>query len=539
MTAARMGAPMSRRTTRLYAMVAVLLLAFALRLTNWSQNRFLEDEALYAVWGLQIATGSDPMLHYEPVDKPPLYPYLLAFSTLCSGRPLPATASDKAVESAARLPSLVASMSGIALVYAIGRTLYRDTNTGLLAASLLALSSFDILFASTAFTDPTMVMFALASMLAAASARWGWAGLLLALTVATKQQGLYFLPLVVAVGLLRHRAPHKLRAGAYTQATGSRIAERAAVIAWKVWRRPWIRFVGGFALVAGAVLWWDASRLQRPGYLEQSLISYGKLEPVPVAAMLGRGHAWLRWLCYFWASPWAWALLAAVMTAWILGSTLQRRAGRALGQALVHPSAVDLVLALFAAAFLLLHWLVGFQIWDRYVLGLVPIFALLFARALRGLPPIVCQPRSVWACSVVLGLLLVVSTTGPALHATRGELPPGGDHGAYDGLEQLASFVRTRLPAGSVLYHFWLGYHYRFYLYGTPLRLHWYPDLADLVEDATVYRREPRYIGFPAWRGSEAVQKTLARAGIQLRPALETKRWDGTTSFRLFQLVGP
>jgi predicted membrane-bound mannosyltransferase len=52
--------------------IAILLLAFALRLMPWGSNRFLEDEALYAYWGLQIATGADPMLDEEPIDKPPL-----------------------------------------------------------------------------------------------------------------------------------------------------------------------------------------------------------------------------------------------------------------------------------------------------------------------------------------------------------------------------------------------------------------------------------------------------------------------------------
>ena len=61
-------------------MIPILLLGLALRLAPWGQNRFLEDEALYAYWGLQIASGADPMLDLEPVDKPPLYPYTLGLS---------------------------------------------------------------------------------------------------------------------------------------------------------------------------------------------------------------------------------------------------------------------------------------------------------------------------------------------------------------------------------------------------------------------------------------------------------------------------
>ena len=183
-------------------MLASLLLAFGLRLAPWGENRFLEDEALYATWGLQIATGTDPMLDREPVDKPPLHPYTLAQSYRLLGLPPRLPGAAGGYEPAARLPSLLASLAGIALVYALGRDLYGDARVGLLAALLLALSAFDILFASTAFTDPLMTALVLGAMLAAARGRLGAAGLLAALAAATKQQGLFFLPLVVGAGLL-------------------------------------------------------------------------------------------------------------------------------------------------------------------------------------------------------------------------------------------------------------------------------------------------------------------------------------------------
>ncbi len=103
----------------------------------------------------------------------------------------------------------------------------------------------------------------------------------------------------------------------------------------------------------------------------------------------------------------------------------------------------------------------------------------------------------------------------------------------------VAAYMRSEAPSDSVLYHYWLGYHYRFYLHGAPLRLHWYPDLEDLARDATVYRREPRYIAFPSWRDGAPVEAALASAGIDLAPVLETTRRDGSVSFRLYRLEGP
>ena len=121
----------------------------------------------------------------------------------------------------------------------------------------------------------------------------------------------------------------------------------------------------------------------------------------------------------------------------------------------------------------------------------------------------------------------------------RGQIPVGGDHGAYDGIDNLAVSARENLAPGSILYDHWLGYHYRFYLYGTPVHVHWYPDLLDLVYDAQEYREVPRYIAFPSWHDGLPAVAALERAGINLAPVDETLRRDGSVSFRLYRLVGP
>jgi hypothetical protein len=525
------------------ALIAILFLGLALRLAPWGQNRFLEDEALYAAWGRQIATGADPMLDMEPVDKPPLHPYILALSFWLSA-PFLSTGVGAGQESAARLPSLLASMASIVLVYALALQLPspvpssppRGKGAGtegaaLLAALLLALSPFDILFASTAFTDPLMTAFVLAALLAATTDHLGAGGLLLGLAAATKQQGLFFLPLVVVTALLSPRLPAATtsdnlgdREGKVRPVTGVLTRLR------RIWAQRWVRFALALALVAVGVLCWDAARAQRPGFLQQSLISYGRLAPAGPAALVSRAAEWLRLAASFWVSPWFNALLLATIGAWFLGGLACWWRG---------PSRIDLAFGVFVVAFLLLHWLVSFQVWDRYLLGLVPLVALLAARAFvavgHGIR--VALWRRVYA--VGLGLFLAVSLAGPVVQAARSELPMGGDHGAYDGIEELANYMRTQAPAGSVLYDHWLGYHYRFYLFGAPLRIHWYPDLGDLAHDATVYRREPRYIAFPSWRDSAPDQTALAEAGIHLVPLFQTTRRDGTMSFRLYRLEGP
>ncbi len=526
---------MIRRRALLHriGLAAILLLGLALRLAPWGQNRFLEDEALYATWGLQIATGADPLLDAEPVDKPPLHAYTLALSFILFSSPLQAGpilsgvegGTEGGLETAARLPSLLASVVSIALVYALGRELApsppggegrprsgRGEGGALLAALLLALSPFDTLFASTAFTDPLLTAWVLGALLAAARGRLGAAGLLAGLAAATKQQGLLFLPLIVGVGALRTANSRNVRI--------------------------WLRFGAGFGLIAAAVLGWDLARAQRPGFWEQGLISYGglgwsfdfaqdKLQP---AALAERAVAWLRLTGYFWASPWFNGLLVVTLGIWLLGS------GK-LGNWEIRN--INLVLGLFIGSFLLLHWLIDLQVWDRYLLGLVPLVALLAGRALADLTGCALRNLSGLRLAAGLGLVLALTLTQPVLQATRSEIPVGGDHGAYDGIDDLAAYVRNHAPPGAVLYHQWLGYHYRFYLYEAPLRVHWYPDADDLARDATIYRREPRYIAFPSFRDGTPARAALAGAGVSLTPVSETTRRDGTTSFRLYRLEGP
>jgi len=488
------------------SLIAILLVALALRLAPWGDNRFLEDEALYATWGLQIASGVDPMLDNEPVDKPPVHPYTLALSFLLFGSPM--TPELDRNESAARLPSLFASIASVALVYAVGRQLYGDGRVGLLAALLLALSPFDILFASTAFTDPLLVVLALGALLAAAKGQLGIAGLVTGLAAATKQQGLLFLPLVVAVGLVR--------SGQVRQSAAS-----------------WLRFIAALAAVAGAAFWWDAARVQRPGFWTQGLVSYGSLTLARPEVWSERARDWLRLASDFWVSPSFNGLLLAALATWAVVSL---RRGKGLRP---RSLALDLVLLAFAICFLLLHWLATFQVWDRYLLGLVPIVALLGARAVVGVGQAIRSRSWQWMYSAGVGMAVVASLVGPVSRATASELPLGGDHGAYDGIDRLVDYVQANVPPGAVLYHHWLGYHYRFYLYGSPLRLHWYPDRADLIQDAVDYRREPRYIAFPSFRDGAPIQAALEDADIRLVPVYETRRRDGTVSFQLYRLEGP
>jgi 4-amino-4-deoxy-L-arabinose transferase-like glycosyltransferase len=488
----------------------ILCLAWAVRLAPWNQYRFLEDEALYSYWGLQIATGQDLLLDGEPIDKPPLHPYLLALSLRLLAGPDLAGPAGLRHEAAARFPSLAASLVSVALVFALGRQVSGSAFVGLVASLFLALSPFDSLFASTAFTDPMLTMFVLAALLAAKKEHLGMAGLFAGLACATKQQAILFLPLILLVAFrpsVRERSLPARRLLSYL-----------------------LRFFLPLAIVAAGILCWDAARVQRPGFVQQSLISYGGLRLAPLQQLTDRAVAWLQLLNNFWGGSWPTAVLTVVVIVWLLGGLCDWWSAAQY---------TDWALSLFFVAFLVVHWLLSFQVWDRYLLGLVPLASLLVARSVVALGALLGSARwpSVWRFGTMAVAVLVLLL--PASTGARAQLPVGGDHGAYDGIDQIATYMREVAPPGSVLYHHWLGYHYRFYLYAAPLRFHWYPSPDELVHDATVYRREPRYIAFPCWHDSRPIDDALAHATISLEPVLEARRRDGTTSFRLYRLLGP
>lgn len=504
-------------------LIAILLLAFALRLANWGRDRFLEDEALYAYWALQIATGTDPLLDNEPVDKPPLYPYLVAMGYRVLGLPSEAQSEAIVLESAARVPSLLASTAAVSLTYALSRRLYSSGHVAVLASLLVAASPFDILFASTAFTDPVMSTLGLAAVVAAASRRPGTSGIMAGLATASKQQGFFFLPLALLIAHVSHRRlnrdlPAGVRSGCHRGL--------ASVVRW-----PWLRSTLAFVCVFTVVVWWDSARTQRPGFMGQSLISYGGLMLADPSELPARGLDWLKLLARLWPSPWLGVLLVVAVAVVACRELAQQGFPR------VHRS--DLVLLAFTSCFLLLHWLVAFRVWDRYLLLLVPVFAVLIARGL--LQPterrVLGLSENLYASTVLV--LVLASLIMPLAAALEGDLAIWGDHGAYDGVDDLARYVQDHLPANAVLYHYWLGHHYRFYLYDRPLRLHWYPDLVDLVQDAYVYRHEPRFIAFPSWKDRFPVELALANAGFHLELQYLATRRDGTVSFSLFRLHGP
>jgi hypothetical protein len=477
-----------------WVVVAFLLVAWALRLHPILDSRFHPDEALYGYWGLLIANGRDLWLAGEAVYKPPLLPYLVAGTQALFGNS----------EFAVRLPGLAAGLLAVPLVAALARSLYRDRWTAA-AAIGVALSPFAILFSATAFTDLPMVTLGLAACVAAVRHRPGWAGLLAGLAVAAKQTGLVWLPLV-AVLQISSPKPHIPRA------------------------KSLLQVIGHWLLVVALVFTWDAIRVAQGArsFWRLGVAGYGGLRLIWPQELWTRLRGWIGLVHYVFVSP-------AVNGALLVG--LPVLAWRAIKRRrYTREGLIDLLLVSFLVVYCLFHWLWAFQIWDRYLLPLMPLLAILLARVVTVLASYL-QPKIGHWSPAAGHLLLVVLLALPAWNAAHNRYPVGGTHGAYDGIDEAAAFLRDR-PDGTVLYQHWLGWEYSYYLFGGPIYLAYWPTPAWLAQDVQAFGAgDARYITIPPWESPVRVEQALNSVGYGLELVLTTTHRDGTPSFTVYHIL--
>jgi hypothetical protein len=520
----------------------VVLVAAVLRGLPLLANRFHPDEALYAYFARLIAAWHDPLLAGVVVDKPPAAFYLTALSLLAIGPS----------ELAARLPELAASLASVALLYALGRRLY-GRETGLLAAGMLALSPFAILFSITAFVDPLLTAAVAWALWAASARRWRSLALAVAAGFALKQTMLLFVPLCLALAWLAPPVP----------------PDPAAAVR-RLWQalRP---MLPALATTAVLVFGWDALRHSSIGFWQQGYADNVPGRLVRSTEVVPRALAWINLLHYTTASTALNLIFAACLPLLLVWD-------RAAGD---RAALADYVLAGYLLLYLAGYWLLAFNVWDRYLLPVLPIWFLLVARVLRwvayslrravyslafrrqtqgssmkDLPKNGSERRATLDVQTRfsghagqrfdLGLrrtmnvllpaaLLALLAPGAAL-ATQSAYPIGGDHGAYDGIDGAATYIRT-LPAGSVLYDHWLSWEWNFYLFGGPVYVAWFPSPDALATDLKAFGgASPRYLAVPAWEGENEVRAAATSAGFEFVPLYTAYRRDGATTITVYHL---
>ncbi len=136
---------------------------------------------------------------------------------------------------------------------------------------------------------------------------------------------------------------------------------------------PSIRFAVGFVLIAACVLLWDRARGGLPFWVQQT-INYGGIRVIYASELAPRLTGWLNFLPYFFGP--IVGVLGLIGLPFLLYRDLTR-------DARTRAAWIDLWLLAYTIGFLALHWFLAFPVWDRYLLILVPIAALLFGRSLQ------------------------------------------------------------------------------------------------------------------------------------------------------------
>ena len=495
------------------------LAGFALRLVLLHAYPLREDEAIYSMWAR--AAWHDPWYLHAWPDKPPLFLWLQAAALRLWG------ASD----AGARLLSIFASTATIPLMAAAARRVWPAAaaraagaagaagaaEAAVATAWLLALNPFAISFAPTAYTDPLLVLWGMLALALGLRGRWLGAGAALGAAIMTKQQGLLYLPLIVALPLACAVAGTRLRA--------------------------WAQLTLGAALILLPLLAWDAMRwATAPSPWDLGVRNYGVLRLAPPDSWLERARGWgdlLRYMGGNWAG---WLALAALA----LGgarAALRRTAphpgtqsasqpvNQSTSQPINQSTGVPWLLGAWALGFLLLHTLTTVQVWDRYLLPLAPLFAL-------WVGGLAATGSKAWGAEsgergagdhrpdgarliAGLGALLVLALLGwPAVTAARGGYPIGADHGAYSGLNEALAWVAAQGPQKQLLYHNALGWNAQYTLYDAiqagDVELRWFASSTALADNAAKSAWLARTLVVPDWAPVHYLADALAQRGLRL-----------------------
>ena len=478
---------LARVPRNLAALAGIVALGAVLRWSLLSGFRFHPDEALYGTWARIIATGQDPMLAGHLVDKPPLFIYILAslFGTL------------GASEEIARLPNQFAGAVALLLVYGIGLELYHTRRVALLAAAVLALSPLSILFAPTAFTDPLMTTLLLAAIWLGLRGKLLLCGLAYGLALATKQDAMLFAPLLLLLPFINPNAqPDTL--------TMRRLVRRLSC------------FALGVAAPVMLVFVWSALRPQ-PDFLQASLANYGGFNLAAPEAYASRALAWLP-LVRTLSSDW---LLLMMLVAVPLLVVRERRR-------------VDVILVVLALGWLSLHIVFMIPAWDRYLLPLSPLCALLVARSIAYVHDRLPSGGTKIGFDVIAAFLLIL----PAQAALRNEIHVGRDYNLHAGVDQVGQWFWAVDTTATILYDHDLSWELDYYTFGRELDRRWFVDDEQLAQDAAQMPRARRFVAVAEWESAPGeLSAALAHEGLSIQSVFVGRRPDGSAGVTVYRIL--
>ncbi|HET6446116.1 MAG TPA: glycosyltransferase family 39 protein [candidate division Zixibacteria bacterium] len=495
-------------------LILLILLAAALRMRGLFANTFHADEALFATWARLIATGRDPLLSSQLVDKPPLLFYLQALFYPLLGP----------VEWAARLPNYIAAILLIPLTGMLSWRLFRNDMVAMIAAAVIAISPLLTQFSATAYTDPLMATLVVLSIFlatgvipsraqnegAAGKSMYRLAilsGLVFGLSLATKYQAILIIPL---------------------------LAPLLYLLGWR--RSLWLRWLLGACIILLGVATWELLRIDSPGIVGSQFSSYGGLRMIWSWELWPRLQAWTSlWRFLLGFSPLAMTFLVLTIPFFGLVSYIDDEFSK-----------IEQLLAIFVIGYFVIHLLIAVPIWDRYLLLAAPFFSVLVARMLWRFYAYVKSlissyldsrrngSRLIWLLPILLLALLIPDI----VLSYRGEHPIGSSPDADGGIADVSTFLSDQTP-GTVLYDHWYSWQWRYHLFDSNVYVSWFPSPSDLVEDLRVFGRQSdsRFLALPRSKEADPVVRAVQSAGFALEPALSAAGQSETMPIELYRIV--
>jgi hypothetical protein len=206
---------------------------------------------------------------------------------------------------------------------------------------------------------------------------------------------------------------------------------------------------------------------------------------------------------------------------------------------------LDRLFVIFVVAYTLLLWFVAVPVWDRYVLALLPFFALILARfAVRvgayiqsAILPSDRLPRWAWQMVIFAPIAIVVLQAPAIIEAYQGSLPIGAAPSADEGAAEISQALKSA-PYGTVLYDHWYSWQWRYHLFDDRVYISWFPDPDSLVEDLKAFAgdRNARFIVLPNSNLAMPIKRAVAEAGYMLEPVLASGNDADSEGMVLYQI---
>jgi hypothetical protein len=210
------------------------------------------------------------------------------------------------------------------------------------------------------------------------------------------------------------------------------------------------------------------------------------------------------------------------------------------------PTAVDQLLVLFISGYFVLHWLLAIPVWDRYILPVVPLTAVVLSRfvsrllafVLPDLPERVGSLVSPARVTLIMPLVFLAFQGSAILQARNGELMIGGQPSADQGVAEIAEPL-FELPYGTVIYDHWYSWQWRYQLFDNGVYVSWFPSPEALGDDLDAFGRDGNrhLLALPDILAAEPVKRVVAESGFDLKLLAISDQPSGMTAVHLYEIT--